>query len=72
MRKLSNYFIPYEEVISRGKITRTGFDLIKNENLQDQINFELHTYNQILLKNIYYSLVMIIGKINIFRKYIGV
>lgn len=44
---------------------RKGFDLIKNENLQDQINFELHTYDQILLKNIYYSLVMIIGKINI-------
>lgn len=69
---LNSYFIPYEEVISRGKITRKGFDLIKNENLQDQINFELHTYDQILLKNIYYSLVMIIGKINIFRKYIGV
>ncbi|MDN5100455.1 hypothetical protein O8C83_06425 [Aliarcobacter butzleri] len=69
---LNSYFIPYEEVISRGKITRKGYNLLKSENLHNQINFELHTYNKIFVRKLYYFLVMIIGKMNIFRKYIGV
>ena len=69
---LNSYFIPYEEVISRGKITRKGNNLLKSENLHNQINFELHTYNKIFVRKLYYFLVMIIGKMNIFRKYIGV
>ena len=69
---LNSYFIPYEEVVSRGKITRKGNNLLKSEDLQNLITFNVHSNYQTLVNKIYFVLVTIIGKLNLFRKFLGV
>ena len=68
---LNNYFIPYEEVISRGKITRKGNNLLKSENL-DFNKFEIKSRSEEFGRFFSHFVVYLLSKISFLRKYSGV
>ena len=68
---LNNYEIPYSEVISRGKITRRGFNLLKLEGYHLN-NFRVKSTSEELEIIFYHIITFAISKINFLRKYSGI
>lgn len=65
---LNNYLMPYEEVISRGKITRKGSSLLKNEGLK----FDIKKQSFVEHGGKYFYKVLVSLLIKLFnRKYTG-
>lgn len=68
---LNNYLIPYEEVISRGKITRKGATLLNSEGF-DFSKFKIKSISEEFERFSYHLIVFLISKIDFLRKYSGI
>ena len=68
---LNRYFIDYEEIISRGQITRAGHKLLLQNNFNN-LNFKQNTVKQELIRNFYHFATLVLSKISFIRKYSGI